>query len=311
MRTFTKLFGKTILLMLILLSVINTKAQICDTVRGGPKNTVNSGIISSSPNLNDALSTTYFLAEQWTFQGVPGEVRNLLKFDLSGIPAGSVISSAKLNLYADTLSSNGGSSHPMFGADSSYLQRITSQWNDTTVTWSTQPATTTAGEVFLAQSTSPIQNYLNLDVLSFVQAWIDSPARNYGVMIKILTPNYYNSMIFCSGNYPDSTLWPTLLICYAANGISSIDASADNGMSIYPNPNKGNSFHLQSAADMDINNARVIALDMLGREIPLTVTEKKADGITFSLGGDIHSGMYLVGLANAEKQIYRKVLLVE
>ena len=202
---------KAIASLLLLFWVSATYAQqVCVTIKADPANSVNADVLSSSPNLTNP-SPEYFQAEQWTYGGTPGESRDLLKFDLSAIPAGSVIVSASLNLYADTNSTNGA----MQGtADASYLLQVTSAWNANTVTWATQPATTTVGQVLLAQSTSPNENYLNLNVASFVQSWVNTPAQNYGIMSKMITPNHYNHMIFCSGNHPDSSLRPALMICY-------------------------------------------------------------------------------------------------
>src|SRR5437868_3181314 len=59
------------------------------------------------------------------------EIRSLLRFNLSPIPAGAVIQSATLYLYADTSSVYG--PNPQTGTNSCYLKRITSAWSDTVV----------------------------------------------------------------------------------------------------------------------------------------------------------------------------------
>ena len=43
----------------------------------------------------------------WTIDGVPITVRNLLKFDLSSIPANATVVSADLYMYSDTIPKNG------------------------------------------------------------------------------------------------------------------------------------------------------------------------------------------------------------
>jgi hypothetical protein len=280
-------------------------APTCITYIAGPTNSVNADVLSSSPGITNT-STDYFQAEQWTYGGIPGESRDLMKFDLSVIPTGSIIQSATLDLYADTNSTNGA----MQGtADSSYLVQITSTWDPNTVTWATQPTTTTAGEILLHQSTSPNENYLNLDVAGFVQSWVNNPAQNYGIMSKIITPNHYNHMIFCSGNYSDSTLRPHLSICYSTStGIDPVSTQA-NGIVIYPNPNNGRLFHLQLPDNMDVNGAHVTVYDMTGREMPLTIIDKQTAGFTFSLGSEVQSGVYMVGLTNEDRRIYQKVLV--
>jgi hypothetical protein len=287
------------------LTICYTAAPSCITYIASPTNSVNADVLSSSPGITNT-SPDYFQAEQWTYGGTPGESRDMMKFDLSMIPSGAIIQSATLDLYADTNSTNGA----MQGtADSSYLLQITSAWDPHTVTWATQPTTDTAGQILLHQSTSPNENYLNLDIAAFVQSWVSHPAQNYGMMAKIITPNHYNHMIFCSGHYADSTLRPHLSICYSVNtGIEAPNPQAGD-LLIYPNPNNGHLFHLQLPGNMDVNDAQVAVYDMTGREMPLTVADRQAAGLTVSLGADVQSGVYLVGVTIGERRLYRKVLL--
>src|SRR5262249_49024926 len=144
-----------------------------------------------------------FFSAQWTYGGTPGESRAYLKFDLSQIPAGSILVSANLSFYADPNGNNGYYGQPTYGNNNaSYLHLVTSAWNPTNVTWNTQPTSTNANEVLLAQSTNTAENYLNLNISSFVQTWLNNPASNYGMSLQMIGQNYYNSLIFCSSAYP-------------------------------------------------------------------------------------------------------------
>jgi PKD repeat protein len=67
------------------------------------------------------------------------------------------------------------------------------------------------------QSTNNAEDYTNLDLTQFVQNWVQTPSANYGMMLKMISSNYYNSMIFCSSSHPDSTMRPKLEICYIPN----------------------------------------------------------------------------------------------
>jgi hypothetical protein len=156
-----------------------------------------------------------FMAMHWTILGVPVESRGLLKFDLNQIPIGATVTGAKLNLYADTTSLRSSPHQPTFGSNNAcYLKGVTEAWDRDIVTWNTQPATTSAGQILLSQSQSYTQNYLNLDVTNFAQQWVNNPNTNYGLLLEMITTNYYNSMIFCSSDFGDSTRWPSLEICY-------------------------------------------------------------------------------------------------
>jgi len=174
--------------------------------------------VASNYTTNFSYATGYseFLADQWTNGGTPCEGRGLIQYDLSGIPAGSTVIAAQLNLYADTMNANNGYlDQPTYGTSNACnLKQITSAWDPSTVVWSNQPTTTTTNEVTLAQSTSLTENYLNIDVSNFAQSWVSNPAGNYGMMLQMITQNHYNSLIFCSPAHADESKHPTLDVCY-------------------------------------------------------------------------------------------------
>ena len=155
----------------------------------------------------------------WTCQSVLCNGRSLLEYDLSFIPSGSVINSATLYLYANNNAPNGIPGQPTYGTDNAgYIRRITQSWNENTVTWNNQPATTTLNQVTIPQSTSTSQDYV-MNVTTLTQDMIDNPNSGYGFMFsEINEVNYYNSLIFCSSDIPDTSLAPALVITYTAPG---------------------------------------------------------------------------------------------
>lgn len=170
--------------------------------------------------LDSRLGTTNFgsssdvMSVAWTNGGTPTTGRTLLEFDLSAIPAGAIINSAELSLYGYTSVSNGSHSS-LSGSNESYIQRVTTSWNENTVTWNTQPSVTTAGQAVLAQSTFSPQDYLNIDVTAMVQAMMTS--GNNGFMLRLATESYYRRMIFGSSDNSNSALHPKLVINYTPN----------------------------------------------------------------------------------------------
>ncbi len=149
----------------------------------------------------------------WTNRGVPVVVRSLLAFDLSSIPVGAEIVSANLSLYSYESPANGSHS-TRNGTNACVIQRVTSTWEEHTVTWKNQPTTTEFEQVLLPASLSNIQNYEDIDVRALVQKMVDNPSANYGFMLRLFDEQIYRKMIFASSDNKDESLHPRLRVCY-------------------------------------------------------------------------------------------------
>lgn len=103
--------------------------------------------------------------------------RSLINVPLEAIPAGAIINSAKLRLYAgdSTISSAASSLTITF-----YARRITSSWTNA-ATWNDQPSATTTGQGSVTGSGWNNTLY-ELNVTAIVQAWISGTA-NHGLML--------------------------------------------------------------------------------------------------------------------------------
>ncbi|MBK7241741.1 MAG: M36 family metallopeptidase [Flavobacteriales bacterium] len=167
----------------------------------GPTNTTNYGV-----NQN-------YYALEWTWNSSVGRIHSLMEFDLSSIPAGSTILSSSLSLYGNTAVTTGGHS-TLSGSNAAKLQRITSAWNEQTVTWNNRPTFTAANEVALAPSISNDQDYLNIDVTDLVNDMVQDPANSHGFQLSTITPQFYRALVFASSDHPDPMKWPELKICY-------------------------------------------------------------------------------------------------
>jgi len=96
--------------------------------------------------------------------------RTFVAFGLSSIPSGSIINSAKLQLF---MYDDPSLSLPL------EVHRITGSWTEAGITWNTQPANTTlATTVNLTGTTDNI--FLSFDVTADVQAFVDGTATNNG-----------------------------------------------------------------------------------------------------------------------------------
>ena len=147
----------------------------------------------------------------WT-NGTYVEGKAFVSFnELSGIPSGSIITSAKLTLYG--ASSSGWCPLGNSGENNFKVQRVTSTWAQNTLTWNTAPATTTNDQV----SFTPAAGTWNIDavisVTDLVQKMVDEN-KPYGFCLTIGTKAPYRSIIFASSEVTDASKRPKLEVTY-------------------------------------------------------------------------------------------------
>lgn len=167
--------------------------------------------LSSQANINYG-SDAQLPAAAWLFSGDPGDIRSVIQFDISSIPAGCTILSAKLSLYAWDQSGGFGQHSSINGPNTTLIQRITSPWSESTVTWNTQPASTGINEVLLPSTTNALEDYVNINVTSLVQDMVNDPLNSHGFMLRLETEDYYRSMNFCSSDHSLPLKRPSLSV---------------------------------------------------------------------------------------------------
>lgn len=242
-----------ILFILLLLNAGFVKAQITLTLQ--PDATTGKDSFLSDNVPNDAQTFSPELAAgAWTISGDPLKIRGLLEFNLSSIPTNAIIQSATLTLYNNPNSQNGyanGQHSHVSGSNEAVLQRIVSPW-DESVTWNTQPATTSFNQVILPQDTDPYQDYI-LDVKTLVEDMIAEPSFGYGFMLKLQEESPYRILVFASSNHPNAALHPKLEITYTTctqltlqpNDADGKDNLLSDNM---PDNSQGNSTELNAGA---------------------------------------------------------------
>jgi plastocyanin len=96
---------------------------------------------------------------------------NFVLFDLSALPANATVNSAELHLNV-----------AIFGGNPLDVEvaRVDSAWDETTVSWNTQPTFTVGGPVTTISDTGD----MSWPVTSLVQAWQNGSLPNYGLMLR-------------------------------------------------------------------------------------------------------------------------------
>ncbi len=205
---------------------------ICVTLKPDSIRGMDTHVLSGLPNTN-VEPHAEFLACAWTCQGNPCNNRALIQFDLSVIPANATLVNASLSLYANPSPVTIPTAN--YGTNNAFvIQRITSAWNENTITWNTQPATSAQNEVIIPQSTSPGQDYLNIDVTPMVYDMLNNPQNSFGFMLRLVNEIPYNGRDFASSDNADSTKWPSITYCFVVpTGIKNTEV-VSSGLKVYP-----------------------------------------------------------------------------
>ncbi|RYY59269.1 MAG: DNRLRE domain-containing protein [Chitinophagaceae bacterium] len=140
--------------------------------------------------------------------------RAYLSFNLSEIPSDAEIVSAKLSLFG--MSSYFTIPQGNLGDNTFYIQRVTENWNQSTLTWNSQPATVTEDQVTVPGTTVQYNyNVTDIDITPLIKAIkAQTPDKTAGVCLKLKTETPTNTIVFASARNDDPTKRPRLAIVY-------------------------------------------------------------------------------------------------
>ncbi|MES2776897.1 MAG: DNRLRE domain-containing protein [Bacteroidota bacterium] len=178
-----------------------------------PANNPNESSIGTNFANVPGTPDTQLTPQAWTAGGNPLTQRTIIKHNLSSLPLGAVIDSAKLYLFAMPEPHGGNLVDPHSGSSNACLvQRITSTWTSPSpFTWNSPPAISTINQVAIPQSTSSFQNSV-LDVTNLIKDLVTN--GNYGLLIRLQNEVIYNIRQFASSWYSDASKHPKLIIYY-------------------------------------------------------------------------------------------------
>jgi len=201
-----------------------------------PLSDVNAATVTLTPPTADTYLDTYNSNQNYggssTINVEGGSTlvykqRTLLKFDLSSIPSGTIITKATLRLHAS------GYWTPITDQTLT-VYRVTEDWVEMQATWNDRMTstawspsaggtwTTTGSVTQTAVSSGPI----SWDVTQIVKAWIESGENNFGFLIKLTDEsgtNYWQQ--FASSTYYDIDSRPVLEIDCNILSAQTVDIS--------------------------------------------------------------------------------------
>jgi PKD repeat protein len=192
--------------VLLIGKVLMSQSWEVIVLRPGPDDGKDAYINSASQFALENFGVTQsILSSAYTYSGQYGIGRSLIQFDLSQLPPYKSLT-ARLSLYYNPTNGHG----VQTGDNASYLQRITSSWEEHLVTWINQPTYTEEHQVYLPTSTSIDQDYPDIDVTELVRDMLQPGNENYGFMLNMINTNPYASLIFASSDHPLFRLRPRL-----------------------------------------------------------------------------------------------------
>lgn len=194
------------------ITVVTPTTVTLRNTTGGYSGMVDTFIRSDNPNTASGSTTTLRID-----RGSP-DTSALLKWDLSSIPSGSLVSSASLTFNVETSSTR---EYEVYAAARAW-NVATATWNTSGITaWGTAGAkaasdfqSTELGKV-LATTTGSKVVTLNTAGQSKVEAWIATPATNLGFIIRDYSDANAPALIVTSANNTvNEALRPALTITY-------------------------------------------------------------------------------------------------
>lgn len=147
----------------------------------------------------------------WTQGGILNVNRIMMDFDLSSMSSDVQIDSAFLSLYFNTTSAYGDQHE---GENSFLIQRITSDWIESEVTWRTQPSTTDKNQVFVEGTGLPTQDYTDMDITGLLRDMFEDGSNSFGMLLRLNNEAPYRKMLLASSDHPLEALRPKLDIYY-------------------------------------------------------------------------------------------------
>ena len=146
----------------------------------------------------------------------------LVKFNLSSIPIGSFVISAKLNLYYYHYNDANPVGNPL------NAHCITSAWSESTTNWNNRPTYNATASSTVSGPSS--YGWIQWDVRSDVQDFVNGTKTNYGW--QIMDASSKNSMIyFYPKEYTDSNYRPYLEVAYGTIYVDVNATGSNNGTS--------------------------------------------------------------------------------
>ena len=198
------------LLAVTLLVSVSSFAQTQDSLvlQPGPMDGKDAIVWSITPDSTWGWNQEATLTA-WTYGGDPSYKRFYIEFDYSSIPAGAIIDSAYLFYHNNPSAPSHSGLHS--GSNTFWVRRVTSSWDEDSISWNNAPSDTTQNQVQVGASTSNTMDY-KIDVKNLVEDQLQY--GNHGFFMRLVTEATWRAVVCASSNATDSTNHPAIKIYY-------------------------------------------------------------------------------------------------
>ncbi|MCI0698403.1 DNRLRE domain-containing protein, partial [candidate division KSB1 bacterium] len=283
--------------------------------------------------LSGTPTTNYGTSDKLELDGSP-DVSSLLSWDLTSIPAGSIIQSVDITVNVTNTSTNNYEFYEMKrpwveGAATWNEYAFGLGWEVAGADGSGDRGTTVLGAITAA--TTGLQTFsLNASGVAMVQSWVDNPATNHGFAILDYI-NASNGLDFSSRENGTVSNCPKLTVTYSGGSQpklavpprSESDATALSTetlpQTITLNPSYPNPFNLETRIEYALpkpGRVSLVIYNVRGQQVRKLVDEIQSGGFKRVLwngrddfGQGVGSGVYLIRLVVGQQRFVGKLLL--
>lgn len=186
-------------------------------------------------------STTNFgtdtcLRVYWDHGSPSKNYYSYFKADFSHIPSSAIVSDAVINFYAVEV--NNGAAH------SAQLQRVTTSWTETGITWSSPPNGIGTDAVTMTDSATSVLGWQSFNITGITRYQVTNPSLNYGcrMLLSAQSGTVDKGFVYASREHSNSVIRPYVIVQYYIPPCDTIyfEASKDAKVSSrFPTTNYG------------------------------------------------------------------------
>lgn len=242
--------------------------------------------------------------QTWDNNGVIEVSRGLFNFDLikqSLVDKFSVVS-AFISFYGSDIQNGLGTHDPISGTNAIIIERITSNWEESTVTWNNQPTTSNENIVEIPGPTEIEMSYHLINVTPIVKDMFEKLDSSFGFLIRLkneIPNNRINLLSSDSDSYPK---FPAIYLLLKEKTSDIDEVETEEPISIFPNPSQGG-FKISSH-----NNITCLEIfDLIGNKIGFYQDLKSKEEV---LMDNLSSGIYLLKIIDHKGNSLTRKLIV-